>query len=72
MVPGNIYKSLAALKSGSRLPICHSGMLPWTAEFVANVIKEAQTADSDGNVIEYDTARVILEARKNAKDMYNI
>ena len=64
MVPGNIYKSLG-LKSGTRLPLCHTGMIPWTAEFVAGVIQE------DGNN-EYDAVRIMREARENARFVYGV
>lgn len=65
MVPGNIYKSIPPLgKSGSRLPLCHTAMLPWTAEFVAGVTKEAGA--------DYDANRVMIEARENARRMYNV
>ena len=65
MVPGNIYKSIPSLgKSGTRLPLCHTAMLPWTAEFIANVAKEAGAG--------YDTNRIMTEARENAKLMYGV
>ncbi|KAI5116506.1 hypothetical protein M0805_004669 [Coniferiporia weirii] len=64
MVPGNIYKALQELKSGARLPLCHTGMLPWTAEFVAGVAKEAGAP--------HDAERVMREARDNARQMYGV
>ncbi|KAH8109616.1 Metallo-dependent hydrolase [Phellopilus nigrolimitatus] len=64
MVPGNIYKSLPELKSSTRLPLCHTAMLPWTAEFVANVVGETG--------VQYDGERVMREARENARKMYNV
>ena len=65
MVPGNIYKSLGQ-KSGTRLPLCHTGMIPWTAEFVAGVINE------DAGTEEYDVGRVMREARENARFIYGV
>ena len=64
MVPNNIYKSIPGLKSGSRMPLCHTAMLPWTAEFVANVAKEAGA--------DYDAERVMREANENAVLMYGL
>lgn len=64
MVPGNIYKSLPELKSGSRFPICHTAMIPWTADFVASVANEVG--------VGYDRERVMREARENAKKMYGV
>ncbi|KAL0948750.1 hypothetical protein HGRIS_008883 [Hohenbuehelia grisea] len=62
MVPGNIYDapSLSTLKN-KRLPICHTAMIPWTAEFVASVLGDGRTAED-----------VLLEARENARAMYGI
>ena len=59
MVPGNLYDSINGLKG--KLPICHSAMLPWTAEFVAKAAGEPWTAD-----------RVMSEARVNAKMIYGV
>jgi len=59
MVPGNLYDSINSLKG--KLPICHSAMLPWTAEFVAKAAGEPWTAD-----------RVMGEARANAKMIYGV
>ena len=65
MVPGNLYNSIPEVK-GKRLPLCHTAMLPWTAEFVARVANEA-TSSSDWNV-----ERVMRIARDNARKMYGI
>ena len=35
MVPSNMYGSLLNIKG--RLPLCHSAMIPWVAEFAAIV-----------------------------------
>jgi len=59
MVPGNIYDSIKGMKG--RLPICHSAMVPWTAEFVANIAGEGWTAD-----------KVMEEARENARKVYGV
>lgn len=42
MIPANLYASLTSPDmKGKRLPLCHTGMIPWTAEFVAGVLKNA-------------------------------
>ena len=65
MVPGNIYNSLPEVK-GKRLPLCHTAMLPWTAEFVARVASDA------GNSSDWDVERVMRISRENARRMYGI
>ncbi|KAI1796490.1 hypothetical protein LXA43DRAFT_879704 [Ganoderma leucocontextum] len=65
MTPSNIYSSLKDVKG--RLPISHSAMIPWTAEFVANVANESAV---DGG--SWDTVRVMRESRENAKRMYGV
>ncbi|KAM5531077.1 hypothetical protein V8D89_015242 [Ganoderma adspersum] len=65
MTPSNIYSSLKDVKG--RLPISHSAMIPWTAEFVANVANETATEGGD-----WDTLRVMREGRENAKKMYGV
>lgn len=59
MIPANIYSALPTMKG--RMPISHAGMIPWTAEFVANVA-------GDG----WDIDRVMREARENAKNIYGV
>ncbi|KAI0058157.1 Metallo-dependent hydrolase [Artomyces pyxidatus] len=59
MIPANIYGSLPTVKG--RLPLCHTGMIPWTAEFVADV---AGTG--------WDTDRVLKIGRINAQSMYGL
>lgn len=63
MVPGNIYSSMPEMK-GRRLPLSHSAMIPWTAEFVAQVANEAGGS--------WDTESVMRCARDNAKRMYGV
>ncbi|EAU83670.1 hydrolase [Coprinopsis cinerea okayama7 len=60
MVPANLYESAPALK-GKRLPLCHTAMIPWVAEFVAGVAGEGWSSD-----------RIMEEARENAKAMYGV
>ena len=59
MVPANIYGSLPAVKG--RLPLCHTAMIPWTAEVVA-------AAGGEG----WDVDRVLELGRINAHSIYGI
>ncbi|KZP13351.1 Metallo-dependent hydrolase [Athelia psychrophila] len=64
MIPANIYASLTAPdKKPKRLPLCHTGMIPWTADFVAGVLNEG---------VEWDAARVMKVARDNARAVYGV
>lgn len=63
MVPGNIYSSLSEIK-GKRLPLCHTAMVPWTAEFVARVANETGGT--------WDVESVMRVSRENARHMYGI
>ncbi|EPS95401.1 hypothetical protein FOMPIDRAFT_1038523 [Fomitopsis schrenkii] len=69
MVPSNVYET--ALKGVKRLPLSHSGMIPWTAEFVANIANEARQAlGAEGEV--WDADKVMRIARENARTVYGI
>lgn len=68
MVPSNVYET--ALKGVKRLPLSHSGMIPWTAEFVASVANEARQAS--GAEGEWDADKVMCIARENARTVYGI
>lgn len=59
MTPANIYGSLPTVKG--RLPLCHTAMIPWTAEVVAAVAGEG-----------WDVDRVLELAKTNAHSMYGI
>jgi len=61
MTPGNLYASLPASWKGKKLPLCHTAMMPWTAEFVAGV--------AGGG---WDVDRVMREGRDNARKMYGV
>ncbi|KAJ8089492.1 hypothetical protein PM082_014746 [Marasmius tenuissimus] len=68
MVPANIYASLSSL-SGNRLPLSHSAMIPWTADFVSGVLKEKEgETDGDG----WDSMKVLEVGRENARKMYGV
>ncbi|KAG8787177.1 hypothetical protein FRC12_015840 [Ceratobasidium sp. 428] len=44
MTPANFTKTqqtALGLKTNARIPLCHSGMIPWIAEFVATVANQA-------------------------------
>ncbi|KAI6102287.1 hypothetical protein EV401DRAFT_2061234 [Pisolithus croceorrhizus] len=59
MVPSNLYDSLSEVKG--RLPICHTAMIPWVADFAA-------ASGIDG----WDTARIMRRANENACKVYGI
>ncbi|KAF9234910.1 hypothetical protein BU15DRAFT_89790 [Melanogaster broomeanus] len=59
MVPSNIYASLPEVKG--RLPLCHTGMIPWVADFTAGVI-------GDG----WGTVNIMERANQNAQSVYGI
>ena len=65
MIPGNLYNSLPEIK-GRKLPLCHTAMLPWTAEFVARIGNEAV---GDG---KWDVESVMKVSRENARKMYGV
>ncbi|CCM05242.1 uncharacterized protein FIBRA_07452 [Fibroporia radiculosa] len=64
MIPSNLYDSLKNVKG--RLPLCHTAMIPWTADFVANV------ANGDKHDNAWDAIRVLQESRQNARNMYGV
>ncbi|KAF8201330.1 hypothetical protein K438DRAFT_1821820 [Mycena galopus ATCC 62051] len=87
MVPAPIYTApafSAPEAKGKKLPLCHSGMVPWTAGFVADLLtpKSGEGADpplatdpvppatekEDG----WDAARVMRVARDNARAVYGV
>jgi TatD DNase family protein len=60
MTPNNVQKTIKAEGGKStRLPVCWSGMIPWTAEWVANI---------KGESVE----KVLEVTRENAQRMYGI
>ncbi|KAH7886712.1 hypothetical protein F5I97DRAFT_1807266 [Phlebopus sp. FC_14] len=59
MVPSNIYASLPEVKG--RLPLCHTAMIPWTADFTAGVAKQG-----------WDAAKLMTRANDNARLVYGI
>lgn len=79
MIPANIYPSLPKALKG-KLPICHTAMIPWTAEFVAGILG-GPTSTSTGETpveaettikSEWDTDKVMRTARDNAKFVYGV
>lgn len=59
MVPANLYDSLPAMRG--KLPVCHSAMVPWTAQFVVSVAGE-----------KWDADQVMQDARENARLVYGV
>ena len=76
MVPGNIYKSLTSLKSGARLPLCHTAMLPWTAAFVADVANgigdKGECNESSGPDEDVSTSAVSSAEKLNGYDVERV
>lgn len=64
MTPSNVYGSLKDMKG--KLPLSHSAMIPWTADFVAGVANEVAGAGA------WDADRVLRESRENARTMYRV
>ncbi|KAI0655993.1 hypothetical protein C8Q70DRAFT_1057184 [Cubamyces menziesii] len=65
MTPSNIYNSLKDVKG--RLPLSHSAMIPWTAEFVADVANEAAAQGA-----RWDVDQIMRTGRENARKMYGV
>ena len=61
MIPSNLTQQTLGLKSGQKLPISHSGMIPWTADFVANLAGE-----------RWDVDKVLAISRENARAIYGV
>jgi len=85
MIPANLYASLTSPEmKGKRLPLCHTGMIPWTADFVAAVLNgsDGETANAasapppiDGaseSEAKWDVAKVMSAARDNARVIYGV
>ena len=59
MVPSNVYGAIPTFRG--RLPLSHTAMIPWTAEFVAGVA-------GDG----WDTGQVLRLGMENAAKLYGV
>ena len=65
MIPLNPYSSLTLTSPDlkcKKLPLCHTAMIPWTAEFVASLTGKE----------EWDTVKVLKVARGNARIVYGV
>lgn len=69
MIPSHLYGSLKGVKG--RLPLSHTAMIPWTAEFVAGVANGVGVEGKEEGT-EWDTDRVLKLCRENAKKMYGV
>ncbi|KAJ7148963.1 Metallo-dependent hydrolase [Mycena crocata] len=67
MIPSTIYATPSL--AGKKFPLCHCGMLPWTAAFVA---KQLPAANKEKKEEGWDTARVMKVSRENARNMYGV
>ena len=63
MIPSNIYPALTTVDASFQgwLPLCHTAMIPWTAEFVSDVIGG-----------EWYISKAMKVARENAKIVYGL
>jgi len=66
MVPSNLYDAVPEIK-GKRFPVCHTAMVPWTAQFVSDAITKAGTAPDS-----WSADRIMEEARENARHLYGV
>lgn len=67
MTPSNLPLQSFGLKAGTRLPFSHSGMIPWTAQYVAQVATEAA-----GGRITWTTQDILRIGAENARAMYGV
>lgn len=74
MVPSNLYAALPLLRGKGKLPLCHTGMIPWTAQFVAEVLGAGDAGDErkEGDGHSWDAERVLRVAREGARRVYGI
>jgi len=68
MVPLNVYFDIEQLPQGTKLLILLTGMIAWTAEWVAKVAKEVNPKQPDA----WTTERVMMEARENAMQVLHV
>ncbi|GJN87440.1 hypothetical protein Rhopal_000389-T1 [Rhodotorula paludigena] len=68
MPPGNMQAKQLGMTSKQRFPFAHSGVLPWTAEFVAGVLNEGKGEGDE----RWTTADVLRQARENARACYGV
>jgi len=76
MVPSNLNDSVPAMKN-KRVPLSHSAMIPWTADFVAQVANSAiqngeQGGEEEKELDIWDVERVMKVGRDNARKMYGV
>lgn len=71
MTPANMGPPTSlGMKGGQKMPFSHSGMLPWTAAFVAQVLNEGISVEEEAS--RWTTQDVLKVARENAKKVYGI
>ncbi|KDR73175.1 hypothetical protein GALMADRAFT_251759 [Galerina marginata CBS 339.88] len=74
MTPGNMYDDLD-LARGQKLPLCHSAMIPWTAQFVADVANSARVprnAPRPAGVELWSADDIMRVSRENTRKMYGV
>ncbi|GAA5949728.1 hypothetical protein JCM21900_003275 [Sporobolomyces salmonicolor] len=76
MIPSNLGpNSKLGMTSKQKMPFSHSGMLPWTAEWVAKVLNEAareERRDEEEGWRDWTTVDVLKVARENARKVYGV
>ncbi|GAA5886025.1 hypothetical protein JCM5296_007066 [Sporobolomyces johnsonii] len=76
MIPSNLGpNSKLGMTSKQKIPFSHSGMLPWTAEWVAKVLNEAareEGRDGEEGWRDWTTVDVLKVARENATKVYGV
>ena len=84
MTPSNLSTaSINPSLKNKRFPLCHTAMVPWTAEFISRVINGQTSRSSSGtgtpatgavenNESAWDAERVMRVARENARAMYGV
>ncbi len=69
MTPSNLYVDVPALR-GTRFPLCHSAMIPWTT--VANEALTAILGTNGLKSLAWNADKVLAISRENTKKMYGI
>ncbi|KAG8937279.1 hypothetical protein FRC02_000049 [Tulasnella sp. 418] len=68
MAPGTLKPEFLGLQPGQRIPFSHSAMIPWTAQFVADVVNSVIPEDGP----KWSVTDVLRVGQENASKMYSI
>lgn len=58
--------------ANTRLPLSHTAMIPWTAEFVANLVRSSSASVEGDGIQEWTAERVMEVANRGAGVVYGI